>query len=53
MKRGLVLFAVLAAGCADAPETEPLTVTDSSPAGAGDNGTAAGALITLRLPGMV
>ena len=54
MKKGWVLFAVVAAGCAEAPEGASPTVVSPPPAVVEDEGSAAdGELVVLRLPGMV
>ena len=57
MKRSYVLFAILAAGCAKAPENAlptPEVVVNVPPPAVADAGSAAdGALVVLRLPGMV
>jgi hypothetical protein len=54
MKRGLVLFAVLTAGCSDAQDTVPSAVSDLAPGAAANDGSVAeGTLIALRVPRMV
>ena len=54
MKRGMVLLAILVAGCGDASEETPAKTGRLPQATVADEGSEAdGELIVLHLPGMV